>query len=209
MVESPEGPLPEGWNCARFDSLAVEVRDAVDPRNIKGETPYVGLEHISRRSTTLSECGRADSVKSLKLKFRTGDVLFGKIRPYFHKVAWAPFEGVTSSDTIVFRSRSSTFAGLVLSVASSDQFVAHSVRTSNGTKMPRANPAVLARYAVPLPPGDLLEKFNASVLASIELAASLNAANKRLAASRDLLLPRLMSGELSISAADRELEDAA
>jgi type I restriction enzyme, S subunit len=136
-------------------------------------------------------------------------VLFGKIRPYFHKVVFAPFEGVSSSDAIVIRSRSSQFIGLVLCVASSDSFVAHSVATSNGTKMPRANWSVLARTPISIPPDRLLATFNDTIVSWAKLAASLNNANARLAASRDLLLPRLISDQLSVSAAAKELEAVA
>ena len=133
----------------------------------------------------------------------------GKIRPYFHKVVFAPFEGVSSSDAIVIRSRPPELTGLVLSVTSSDNFVAHAVATSNGTKMPRANWGVLSRTPVPMPPNKLMKSFNNAVVSWAELAASLNRANTRLAASRDLLLPRLISGELPVSVAERELEAVA
>lgn len=201
--------LPDGWRTQRFGELADEVRDAVDPKIADKNTPYVGLEHIPRRSTTLGSWGLAGHVVSTKLRFQRGDVLFGKIRPYFHKVVWAPFDGFSSSDAIIWRPRSHVVAALVLAVASSDAFVAHSVQTSNGTKMPRANPGVLARYPVPVPPYDLLRRFNQSVLPGVELAASLQFANKKLAESRDLLLPRLVSGELSVSTAERGLEAVA
>jgi type I restriction enzyme S subunit len=209
LASADEATLPQGWRSVPFGSIAADVRDGIDPSEVDAATPYVGLEHIPRRSTTLSDWGRSDEVTSLKLQFRRGDVLFGKIRPYFHKVAWAPAAGVSSSDAIIFRSRSAEHAGLVLAVASSDQFVAHSVQTSNGTKMPRANSGVLAQYHVPLAPDPLLRRFNGAVLAWTELAATLNATNRRLAASRDLLLPRLISGELSVATAEPKLEAAA
>lgn len=200
---------PSGWRRTTFGALVDERRDTLNPADIDTATAYVGLEHIPRRSTTLDAWGAAGDVTSTKLRFHRGDILFGKIRPYFHKVAWAPFGGICSSDAIVWRPRSSDVAGLALAVASSDAFVAHSVQTSNGTKMPRANPSVLARYSVPLPPPNLLLQFNESVMAGVELAASLQAANRRLAASRDLLLPRLISGDLPVATAERELEAVA
>jgi type I restriction enzyme, S subunit len=201
--------LPKGWQWGTLGTLCSEIRDAVSPADLEGDTPYVGLEHLPRRSTTLDSWGRADQVKSTKLRFRAGDVLFGKIRPYFHKVVFAPFDGVSSSDAIVVRSHKPEFRGLVLSVASSDSFVAHAVATSNGTKMPRANWSVLARTPVPLPPELLMCRFNRFVISGAELAASLHSANMRLVACRDLLLPRLISGELSVAAVERELENAA
>lgn len=201
--------LPTDWQQKTFGVLVDETRDTLDPALIDTTTAYVGLEHIPRRSTTLDAWGAAEDVTSIKLRFRRGDILFGKIRPYFHKVVWAPFDGICSSDAIVWRPRSSEVAGLALAVASSDAFVAHSVQTSNGTKMPRANPSVLSRYPVALPPPTLLRQFDRTVMPGVELAALLQAANQRLAASRDLLLPRLISGDLPVPAAERELEAVA
>ena len=209
VVDTPDGPLPRGWRRILFGDLANEIRDAVSPDSVPPGTPYVGLEHIPRRSTTLDAFGHAGDVGSLKLRFDRGDVLFGKIRPYFHKVAWAPFAGVASSDAIVFRPKKEEFAALVLTVASSDDFVATAVQTSNGTKMPRANPKVLRGYKVALSPTPILKRFQSAAYPMIELAASLQTANCNLAATRDLLLPRLISGELSVAAANRELETAA
>ncbi|MGD9803450.1 MAG: restriction endonuclease subunit S [Hyphomicrobiaceae bacterium] len=201
--------LPLGWTWTTLGALAEEMRDAVQPTQVSGETPYVGLEHIPRRSTTLDDWGSAADVTSTKLKFRRGDILFGKIRPYFHKVAWAPFEGICSSDAIVIRPRATKVAALVLAVTSSDRFVAHSVQTSNGTKMPRASWAVLAKYPVPMPVATVCDQFQKYVMAGVEMAATLQRSNTKLAASRALLLPRLMSGKLSVAGAERELEDAA
>jgi type I restriction enzyme S subunit len=207
IEDTPTGPLPQGWSWGRFADLASEVRDTVSPEAINPETPYVGLEHISRRSTTLAEHGAAADVSSLKAQFRRGDILFGKIRPYFHKVAWAPFDGVASTDAIIWRPTPGRAAQALLQ-ASDDAFVAHSVQTSNGTKMPRANNRVLAEYLCPLAPSNISERFENAVGSMIESAASLQAENLVLAASRDLLLPRLISGQLSVTQAERELEVA-
>ena len=196
---TPHGPLPEGWGFQPFGQLVSETRDGVVPADISADTVYVGLEHIPRRSTTLTEWGQAGDVTSAKLRFRRGDILFGKIRPYFHKVAVAPTAGVCSTDAIVLRSHHPRYAGLATMIASSDAFVAQAVQTSNGTKMPRANWTVLARYAVRLPPAPLLDQFNSIVVDSLDQAIALAAANARLAAARDLLLPRLVSGELSVA----------
>ena len=208
LVETPEGTLPKGWCWGSFNNIAPEVRMTVSPDDVAPDTPYIGLEHLSRRSTTLAQSGNAGDVNSLKSRFSRGDILFGKIRPYFHKVAWAPFDGVCSTDAIVWRP-DPRFAAQALAVASSDAFVAHSVQTSNGTKMPRANSRVLGAYRCPMASSDVSQRFEDIVGPSIALAAELQGANRRLAACRDLLLPRLISGQLSVEAAERQLEDAA
>jgi type I restriction enzyme S subunit len=209
MADTPSGPIPEGWRREELGAICSDIRDTVLPANVEADTPYVGLEHIPRRSTTLDAWGRVEDVTSMKLRFQVGDVLFGKIRPYFHKVVFAPFEGISSSDAIVIRSQAQQYIGLVLCVASSDSFVAHSVATSNGTKMPRANWSVLARTPISIPPDKLLSAFNDTIVSWAKLAASLINANARLTAARDLLLPRLISDQLSVSAAARELEAVA
>jgi len=208
MVETAQGPLPEGWNWTSLGELCAEVRSSVMPSEVAAGTRYVGLEHIPRRSTTLDAFGAIDAVTSLKLRFKRHDVLFGKIRPYFHKVAVAPWDGAASSDAIIIRARQEAWRGLVLSIVSSDAFVAHSVQTSNGTKMPRANWDLLTRYRVALPPSDILERFDGFIMNAVEASMVHAAANDRLTASRDLLLPRLISGELSVSDAEELLQAA-
>jgi type I restriction enzyme S subunit len=181
--------------------LVFEVRDPVDPSVLPSATPYVGLEHLPRRSTTLREWGRAEEVASLKLRFLPNDILFGKIRPYFHKVAIAPIAGVCSSDAIVLRCRRAEDRAFVLSCVSSDPFIAHAVQTSNGTKMPRANWTVLQNWPVPKLTEAELRRFGAAVGPMIDLCCVLAAQNRRLRAARDLLLPKLISGEIEVGAA--------
>src|SRR5699024_264294 len=78
--------------------LAENVRVQAGPDELSASTSYVGLEHIPRRRLWLSETGTADEVTSSKSRFTRNDVLFSKLRPYFHKVAIAPGEGVVSTD---------------------------------------------------------------------------------------------------------------
>lgn len=208
ILDTPDGPLPEGWTWGAFRDLAREVRQTVSPDDVPPDTPYVGLEHMPRRSFTLDQHGQAEDVSSLKSRFQRGDVLFGKIRPYFHKVVWAGFDGVSSTDAIVWRPVTG-LASQALATASSDAFVAYSVQTSNGTKMPRANTRVVADYRCALAPSDISSRFEDTVGPMVELCATLQAGSRRLAASRDLLLPRLISGQLSVAQAERQLEEAA
>ena len=208
MVDSAIGPVPQGWAVKTLRELADEIRDPADPRAIDPDTPYVGLEHIPRRSTTFGDWGMAGQVGSLKLKFKPGDILFGKIRPYFHKCAVAPVEGVASSDAIIIRPKQSVRA-VVASLTSSDAFVAHAVKTSNGTKMPRADWKVLREYPIAVPPANLAQQFQLTAWPMIELGANLAAQNRNLRAQRDLLLPKLISGEIDVSQSATALPEAA
>lgn len=202
FVDSPLGGIPEGWEVKPLGDVAEQVRDSVKPDTVDPDTPYLGLEHLPRRSIALADWGCAGDVQSTKLLFRRGDILFGKIRPYFHKVGIAPLDGLCSSDTIVIRPRQAAFGGVVLGCVSSEEFVNHASATSQGTKMPRANWDVLVKYAVPVPPDPILGQFEGFMTDAVSQIHNLVFRNRRLRETRDLLLPKLISGELDVSDLD-------
>jgi type I restriction enzyme S subunit len=208
MVESELGPIPAGWMPKRLGDLCAETRRGVDPGDIDPATPYIGLEHLPRKSIALGEWGRAGDVGSTKLRFKRGDILFGKIRPYFHKVGVAPVDGVASSDAIVIVPNDPAYFGPVLCCVSSEDYVRHATKTSQGTKMPRANWDVLTKYPLPLPSGALLEQFNGIIHPTVEILQNFVFRNRNLCTTRDLLLPKLISGEVPVEAAAELVEQA-
>jgi type I restriction enzyme, S subunit len=198
-IESKSSAVPEGWRSGTLGDIAADVRRSVDPDQIDPETPYIGLEHLPRRSITLSDWGRAKNVHSTKLSFRKDEILFGKIRPYFHKVGVAPIDGVASSDAIIIAPKSEAYFGLVVGCVSSDQFVAHATQTSQGTKMPRANWDVLLKYPVSIPPAEANEWFDQLVRDKVRFAQNLMFRNRILQQTRDMLLNKLLAGEIDVS----------
>jgi len=197
MVESELGLIPEGWEVVDFGSLVDYLRESIPKGTLDDPIPYMGLEHMPRHSIALSNWDMQKEIGSTKLKFQKGDILFGKIRPYFHKVGVAQTSGVCSSDTFVLRPKEQYYS-LAVCVASSDDFVAYSVQTSQGTKMPRANWDVLKEYKVALPTNDLLKKFDEILKPMISSIDNLSAKDRNLKKQRDLLLPRLISGKIDV-----------
>lgn len=140
---------------------------------------------------------KAEQVTSSKHRFAAGDVLFGKIRPYFHKVGIT--FGVGSSDAIVIRPRDSAYLGFGLMAASSDRFVAATAQTmKEGSNMPRAGWKQMQAYPAPLPPYGRLSSFQGTIESIVEQLKTLTFANQKLRVARDLLLPRLMSGGIAV-----------
>ena len=202
FTDSPLGRISEGWEVVPLGMLAHQIRDGINPDSVDPETPYFGLEHLPRKSIALADWGLASEVQSTKLLFKKGDILFGKIRPYFHKVGVAPLPGVCSSDTIVIRPRAAEWFGLVLGCTSSAEFVEHATATSQGTKMPRANWDVLVKHQIPMPPQPILGQFNEFMSEIVSQLHNFVFRNQTLRRTRDLLLPRLISGEVDVSALD-------
>jgi type I restriction enzyme S subunit len=200
MVDSELGLVPEGWTLKQLGDIAEQVRRNVRPDDVAPGTPYIGLGHMPKDGViALADWGVADETRSTKLAFKKGEILFGKIRPYFHKVGVAPLEGVCSTDAIVIAPKTEQYFSVVLGCVSSKEFVAHATQTSSGTKMPRANWKVLVEYPIAIPPKHLLSTFDEIIKSTVALTQNLIFRNCALRRTRDLLLPRLISGELDVS----------
>jgi type I restriction enzyme S subunit len=197
---------PEGWRAGRLGDVAEQVGQTVSPETLDPNTPYIGLEHMPRRSIALSDWEGAGKVTSGKLAFRKSDFLFGKLRPYFHKVGIAPLDGICSTDIVVLNAREPSAAAFVLVCISQDEFVAFTERTSDGTKMPRTSWSRMERYGVCLPDQAALEAFNAIANPMLDRIVANIHESRTLAATRDLLLPKLMSGEVRVSEASATIE---
>lgn len=190
--------LPEGWRMGCLGECCALIKTISKQDERTGNELYIGLEHMPKDSICLRAHGVAADVVGNKTEFRKGDVLFGKNRPYFHKVGFAQFDGVTSTDAIVMRAVEGKQAFL-LAVASSDEFVSYATATSKtGTKMPRADWAAMKSYQVPIPSADVASRFEnicESFLSAIAQCSSLIVAARE---ARDRLLPKLMSGEIEV-----------
>ena len=196
MVKSELGLIPQGWEVGKLGDLAESVRRNVKPSDINQEIPYFGLEHLPRKSIALSNWDSVDSINSAKLAFKKGEILFGKIRPYFHKVGVAPLDGICSSDAIVIRPKRNECFAMILSCVSSEHFIEYATTTSQGTKMPRADWKVLVKYPVVIPPQQISRRFGGFVRSVVDKIQNLIFQNINLCQTRDLLLPKLISGEI-------------
>ena len=198
-VASPLGDIPQGWEVKKVGDIAENIRRNVPKGALDVPRPYVGLEHIPRRSLALDAWEMTTELGSNKLEFRKGEVIFGKIRPYFHKVSVSPFDGVCSADTIVIRARRPEDYAFMVACVSSDAFVAHASATANGSKMPRANWDVLENYEVVIPQGEVIRHFSALLVGILAQEQTLMFQIQNLRRTRDLLLPRLLSGQVALA----------
>jgi type I restriction enzyme S subunit len=205
--ESELGLAPRGWDCGTLADVAMTTRNQIHPEAMTAEQLYVGLEHIPRRSLALEVWGTAGELASAKACFSKGNILFGKLRPYFHKVVIAPFSGVCSTDILVCKAMVDEYYSFVALQLSSVEFVAYADRLSNGAKMPRVNWKDLAAYGIVIPPSNVAAAFGEAVLPLFDkiIASVLEA--KTLSALRDTLLPRLISGQLRLPDANEAASD--
>lgn len=209
LVDSELGEIPEGWKIGTFGDVAEHPRRGIQPAEIAAATPYIALEHMPRRCIALSTWDMADDLESNKFQFRKGEILFGKLRPYFHKVGVAPVDGVCSTDIVVVTPKGEGWFGFVLGHVSSDAFVEHANAGSTGTKMPRTSWNDMARFSIVIPSDALSDAYTGFVRPMVDRIIASIYEGRTLAGLRDALLPKLLSGELRVPVAEKESEVAA
>ncbi len=198
MEDSELGEIPKGWRVRIIGDISINPHTIIKPEAIEPSIPYIGLEHMPRRSIALIDWKQAKDVGSNKFLFQKGDILFGKLRPYFHKVGVASVDGVCSTDILVIAPKQQKWYGFVLFHFSSTEFVNYADATSTGTKMPRTNWTDMAQYKIVLPPENIAQIFTNNILPLIQKIQYNVLQCHKLNDIRDALLPKLMSGEIRV-----------
>lgn len=176
------------------------VKAPVKVEEISADDNYIGLEHMPRGSIFLTEWEKAEGLGSNKTAFQRGDVLFGKLRPYFKKVGIAPVDGVCSTDILAVRPKDPRDIALIAVVAASDALIDSLSAGSTGTRMPRASWKDLAAWQVPILTSTERAELSARVAPLVDRLEQLTFESRRLTALRDALLPELLSGRIRVPA---------
>jgi len=130
--------------------------------------------------------------------FAIGDTLVSNIRPYFKKIVYANQAGGCSGDVLRFHPKNQSLSAFLFCTLFSDQFFEYMLAGAKGTKMPRGDKQQIMNYPVRTLSMSALTDFNNSAIPILKQQRTLIAQNIRLAELRDTLLPKLMSGEISV-----------
>ena len=190
--------VPEGWSVTTLDEICSVRKETLTPEKIDIGTPYIGLEHMTKKDICLSEWGNSSEISSNKFRYYEDDILFGKIRPYFHKVGFALNNGITSTDAIVLKSAKDLWSLLLMTVSSSE-FVSYTYQNcKEGAKMPRADWKQMKSYPIMIADHTIQSTFEGQIYTITRKIKALALQINRLSEARDRLLPKLMSGEVEV-----------
>ncbi len=146
-----EENLPKGWIKVILDKIIEPSKEKFEPQNSENRI-FLGLEHIKANSGKILGKGNSINTKSTKTVFNKGDILYGKLRPYLNKVCVPIFDGVCSTDILVFsknRYRSSKYIAYFLLQS---KFVKFANLNSTGVQHPRIKFDVMSQFQISLPP---------------------------------------------------------
>jgi type I restriction enzyme S subunit len=199
----------DDWTKTTLGDISSFVSKRESPKELALDTSYVGLEHVEPKTTLISNWGSVESVSSSVTPFEPEDTLFGRLRPYLHKVAFADFPGVCSPEILVLRSSAKCESMFLYLLCSLESTVRKCVEMSAGTRMPRTSTTDLASIEVQLPPLAEQKRIVELVSSMDEVIQSTEQAVINAKALRTGLLSDLLSGNHEIPASYDSLLGAA
>ncbi len=197
-----EGELPEGWEMKRLDTVATVNPESISPRQAPDTINYIDIASVSP--------GRVDAVQAMSFEeapgrarriVRSGDVIWSCVRPNrrSHALILAPApDTIASTGFAVLRAKKVPFSYLYQTVTM-NAFVDYLVNHATGAAYPAVKQSDFEAAVILVPARPVLDLFEQAVGPMLRLIHALDAKNANLRAQRDLLLPKLISGEIDVS----------
>lgn len=183
-----------GYRICTFDDIAECVKEGQNAADADPNEPYLGLKAMPRNSTVLGHWDERSKASGRTSKFQRGDVLFGKLRPYFKKVGVAPVDGSCSAEILVLRPKSDEdFAG-VIAVAASQRFIDFADSVSKGVKMPRAEWKDIRSCPIAVPSDDRCRELTREARLVYDAIAERVHESHQLLRARDAIMAKTFTG---------------
>ena len=135
-------------SALRISDLCDRIVESVNPRD-RPDSIYLGLEHVPSGRLLPAAPGRASSVRSTTSAFRTGDVLYGKLRPYLDKAVLAPSDGIGTTELLVLRPKAGIDPRFLVAVLHAPTFLEYAISGTTGSQHPRTSWAHVSAFPLP------------------------------------------------------------
>ena len=218
LFDTPNGPLPEGWQLKTLSEACVFLRGKSyrsDELAVVGGMPFVNLKCVLRDGGF-----RADGLKRFTGEYKPnhvvvrGDIVMAvtdmtQERRIVGRVARMPLldeaSSVISMDLVKVKPASEVDSTFLYCWFRYSGFGPLAAQHANGANVLHLSPKAIEGLPIVFPSIPLQKEFGARVKSLFNLADFLAASEIKLTSSRDLLLPRLISGQLSVEAAEQQL----
>lgn len=190
--------VPEGWTLGELGDIAIDSGKKEKKEHRGQYQYYLPIDCLPKRSLAYTDKNDITLAESSLAAFMPNDILFGAMRPYFHKVVVARDKGLTRTTCFVINSKMPAYWAYLLLLLFSKDTVDYATQISVGTTMPYVRWKDFIHMPTLIPPEEKCDAFQAIVLPIIERISCLAVSSERLIQARDRLLPKLMSGEIEV-----------
>ena len=191
---------PDTWKHGKLKDILQLHKRAIKA----GENtvlPYLPIDTIPMHSFGITEFRPNEEAKSSLITFKQDDIIIGAMRVYFHRVVLAPCDGITRTTCFTLSPYNNEYLSYALLTCDLESNIDYAQNTSKGSTMPYAVwDGGMGEIELIIPPIDVAEKFNNIVLPMLRQIQRNCKENQSLRELRDTLLPKLMLGEIDVSA---------
>jgi type I restriction enzyme, S subunit len=199
--DSPLGQIPWGWEVKKLAEIAKINPESITKKNAPDYIRYVDIKSVNTGSIEGIKVMDFDNAPSrARRKVQNGDVIWATVRPNRKQYSFIskPQENtIVSTGFAVLRAEKVSPEYLYYAVTT-DDFATYLVNHATGSAYPAVNSSVFENADILCPSPKLLEKFDALVSNCISESQVLKSKNTNLKKQRDMLLPKLISGNIGI-----------
>lgn len=192
------GVMPDDWRMGTLSEICGYSKDKIDIDNLTLDS-YYSTENMQPNRQGAVQATALPTIKQTTA-CKKGDVLISNIRPYFKKILYCFSDCGCSTDVLCFVPNKTDYSAFLYCALYADKFFDYMVAGSKGTKMPRGDKQQIMVYPICIPSAEYIEKFNQAVASMLETVYTNRIEENNLANLRDTLLPKLMNGEIDVSA---------
>ena len=201
LIDSPLGPIPEGWVVKALSDVAALNPESITKKNAPESIGYIDIKSVGT--------GNIDEVKPMEFsdapsrarrKVVDGDIIWATVRPnrkQYSYICKPKANTIASTGFAVLRALDIP-ASYLYSFTTTDAFTAYLVNRATGSAYPAVNADIFKKANVLVPPSDILAKFDALCSVSMLQSEVLKKKNENLKKQRDMLLPKLISGQIEL-----------
>jgi len=202
---SASGESPPGWTAGRLGDVAEINAYTAKGNELPDPLRYVDISSVSPRRIEESRVlSAAEAPGRARRRLRDGDTIWATVRPNrrSHALVHDPPEDMIASTGFAVLTPNGIPAAFLFEYTSRPEFADYLMGRATGAAYPAVRPPDFEEAPVLIPPPDLLAAFGDLADPALRLASHFGRQIAALARTRDLLLPRLITGRLDISDVD-------
>ena len=193
--------VPDGWERKTLGDISKTNTESYQTATLPDEINYIDISSVTRgRITDKTTLPSNEAPGRARRNAKSGDVIWSNVRPNLCAFALIldPKENdVFSTGFTILSPDGVPFSYLYL-LTTTDEFVSYLGNHATGVSYPAVRPDDFERAWVLCPSKRILDLFHESVEPTYRLISILEQESYRLTQARDLLLPRLMNGEIAV-----------